>query len=57
MSNLDRQSKHHALLTLADGRVFDVYGDNWAELVADAKAQLAHLGIAIDPTLNSELPE
>jgi hypothetical protein len=56
MTTLDRQSKEHAFLTLADGSVFDVYGDNWVEIVADADCLAEHLGVAID-VYNSELPE
>ncbi len=53
---LDRQSKGWALLCLPNGDQFDVYGDDWVELVADAKALAAHLGVQID-TFNGELPE
>jgi hypothetical protein len=33
---LDRQSTSHATFQLEDGRVWDVFGDNWAEMLAEA---------------------
>ena len=56
MTTLDRQSDHHAFLILEDGRVFDIYGDDWAEICADARALADHLGVVID-VFNSEAPE
>lgn len=53
---LDRTAKDAADLTASDGRVWDVYGDNWAELVEEAKIIAAFEGLTIE-LFNSELPE
>jgi len=58
IANLDRQTKTWALLTLSDGRVWDVCGDNWAELVLDAKATIELVGLDVTEIVeNSECPE
>jgi predicted component of type VI protein secretion system len=53
---LDRIDTTSAILTASDGRCWDVYGDNWAELKADAQALAAFEGLTIE-LYNSELPE
>lgn len=57
-ATLDRQTKDWALLCCSDGRVYDVTGDNWSELVACAKDTIDMLGENIEiECYNSELPE
>lgn len=56
MTTIDRFNETTAELTLADGRKFEVYGDNWTELCADARALADHLGVTID-VFNSIGPE
>ena len=56
MITLDRLDKLTAELTLDDGRKFEVYGDNWAEIRADALSLADHLGVTID-VFNSVAPE
>ena len=53
---LDRTTKDSAILTASDGRMWDVSGDNWAELKVDALyiASIENLTIEL---FNSELPE
>jgi len=53
---LDRLDQNTAALTDSAGRVWDVYGDNWAELVAEAKAIAEFEGLTIE-LFNSETPE
>lgn len=58
IANLDRMTKTWALLTLEDGRMWDVCGDNWAELVTDAKATIEMVGLDVtELCLNDECPE
>lgn len=58
IANLDRQTKTWALLTLPDGRMWDVSGDNWAELVFDAKAIIEMEGLGVTEIVeNDECPE
>jgi hypothetical protein len=45
-----------AILTANDGRCWDVFGDNWKEMIADAKGLAAFEGLTID-LFDSELPE
>jgi hypothetical protein len=56
MITLDRLDKLTAELTLADGSKFEVYGDSWAEIRADALVLADHLGITID-VFNSVAPD
>lgn len=56
MTTLDRFDEITAELTLADGRKFEVYGDTWAEIRADALSLADHLGVTID-VFNSTGPE
>jgi len=53
---LDRITTESAILTSADGRCWDVYGDNWAEIKADAQALAEAEGLTIE-LYNSETPE
>ena len=55
-ATLDRQTADYAILCAADGRTWDVYGDNWAELREEARLIAAHEGLTID-LYNSETPE
>jgi hypothetical protein len=55
-ATLDRQTADYALLCAADGRVWEIYGDNWAELKADAQAVAEAEGLTIE-LYNSEIPE
>ena len=57
-ANLDRQTKTDALLTLSDGRMWDVQGNNWAELVFEAKAIIEMVGLDVTEIIeNDECPE
>jgi hypothetical protein len=53
---LDRTDRTSGVLTASDGRCWDVYGDNWAEIKADAESLAAFEGLTIT-LFNSELPE
>lgn len=55
-ATVDRNATDHALLCAADGRVWDVYGDNWAEIVAEAEVIAQSEGLTIE-VFNSEMPE
>lgn len=55
-AQLDRLDKTTGILSTNDGRCWDVYGGNWAELVADAESLAAYEGLTIE-MFNSELPE
>ena len=61
IANLDRQTKTYALLTLPDGRMWDVnvYGnDGWAEMVFEAKAIIELVGLDVTEIVeNDECPE
>ena len=58
IANLDRMTKTWALLTLPDGSAWDVYGDNWAELVLDAKATIEMMELGVTEIVeNDECPE
>ena len=58
IANLDRQTKTYALLTLPDGRMWDVYGDNWAELVLEAEYIIGIVGLDVTEIVeNTECPE
>jgi hypothetical protein len=56
LAQLNRIDATTAILTANDGRCWDVYGDNWVELKADAEniADFQNLTIEL---FNSELPE
>lgn len=54
-ATLDRETKDYAILCVSDGRVFDIYGDTWTEMVEEADIIAAHEGIIIE-NYNSELP-
>ena len=56
MVTLDRQSQNHALLTLANGAQYDVYGNSWLEMKDEANEIAASLGVIVD-VFNSECPE
>ena len=53
---LDRLDTTTAILTASDGRCWDVGGDNWSEIKADAQALAAFEGLTIE-LYNSETPE
>lgn len=53
---LDRTDRSTAILTASDGRIWDVYGSNWAELVEEAEAIAAFEDLTIE-LFNSETPE
>ena len=53
---LDRHTKDSAVLTLADGSQYDVYGADWSEMKADAIALASSLGVEIE-IFNSEVAE
>jgi len=55
-ATLDRQSVYYALLCIDNGAQYDVYGDNWLELEAEARLLAASLGVEIT-VFNSEAPE
>ena len=56
LATLDRQTKDWALLTAPNNDIFDVCGENWSELVAEAKVIADHYGFSID-VFNPEMPE
>lgn len=56
IATLDRQSADHALLCVSDGRVFDVYADDWQGMEEEANSIAGFYGIEIE-TFNPQLPE
>jgi hypothetical protein len=56
IAQLLRVDKTTGIVTANDGRCWDVSGDNWNELVADADIVAAYEGLTIE-FYNSELPE
>lgn len=42
---LNRQSKSYALFRLEDGRVWDVFGDNWSEILEGVTAIIKDAGL------------
>jgi hypothetical protein len=55
-AQLNRIDKTTGIVSANDGRCWDVYGANWAELVADADSVAAYEGLTIE-FYDSELPE
>jgi hypothetical protein len=53
---LNRQSKSYATFRLEDGRVWDVYGDNWAEMVEEAHAIINDAALEISEIEEHSLP-
>ena len=56
LAQLNRVDKTTGILSANDGRCWDVSGDNWKELVADAESLAAYEGLTIE-FFDSELPE
>jgi hypothetical protein len=55
-AQLNRLDKTTGIVSANDGRCWDVSGDNWKELVADADSVAAYEGLTIE-FYDSELPE
>jgi hypothetical protein len=55
-AQLNRLDATTSVLTANDGRCWDIYGDDWAAMKADAQSLAAYEGLTID-IFNSETPE